>query len=412
MNKILKELKDRGMLNNISSEEKLDKCIEEGKAVYIGFDPSFKSLHLGNYVMIRVLQIFKENGIKIVPVLGGATGRIGDPSGKILERKILDNNLIEENIENIFLQLKKLTNSEKIINNIIFYDNFNFLDFLRKIGKDFNMNYLISKDIIKNRLETGISYAEFSYSLIQSHDWYMLNKNFNVGIQCGGSDQWGNITNGLEYIRKKEGHDASVVGLTINLITKSDGTKFGKSEKGAIYIDKEVTSIFEMYQFLFNQKDEDVENLLKFLSTFKIDEIIKIMKKHNNNPNLRLAQKKLCENIIINIHGDDEYLKVVNLAKLLFEEIYDTLTIGQIEDAFRNTPIFKIELDSNLIDIITEHKIVSSKRIARELLNDKSIKINGNVVDILEMKMTEKNALCSKYFILKKGKKNFYILEL
>lgn len=411
MNKIIEELKDRGMLSNISNEEKFDKCITQKKSIYIGFDPSFKSLHLGNYVMIRVLQIFEKNGVKILPVLGGATGQIGDPSGKKSERKILDNDLIQSNIEGINSQLKHLTNCSEIINNFDFYRDFNFLDFLRNVGKDFNVSYLISKDIVKNRLETGISYAEFSYSLIQAYDWYMLNKHFNVGIQCGGSDQWGNITNGLEYIRKKEGHEAIVAGLTINLITKSDGTKFGKSEKGAIYIDKNITSVFEMYQFLFNQKDEDVEKLLKFLSNYSIIEISNIMNQHNLNPSSRVGQRKLCENIITVIHGIEEYSKAVNLAELLFKEIYDSLTIKEIEDIFKNTPTFKItEKSLNLIDILVDCKIVSSKRIARELVKDKSIKINGKVINNIDI--SKKNALCSKYFILKKGKKLFYILEL
>lgn len=413
MNIILKELNDRKMLSNISNEVKFNNCIKENKYMYIGFDPSFKSLHLGNYAMIRVLQIFQKHGAGIMPLVGGATGKIGDPSGKKEERKLLDDKIIENNIIQIKKQLLKFTNVERIINNFDFYKDMNFLTFLRNIGKDFNVSYLIAKDIVKSRLEEGISFTEFSYTLIQGYDWYLLNKDYNVGIQCGGSDQWGNITTGLEYIRKRNGFETNIAGITINLLTKSDGTKFGKSEKGAIYLDKDITSVYEMYQFIFNQKDDDIENLLNFLSTYEIEEIKNIMTNHELNKSERYAQKKLCENIILKVHGEKEYLEVIKLTKLLFDEKYDSLTISNIKNAFSTTPIYKIEkLPYKLIDIIIETKIASSKRVAREFFNNNALKVNGNIVSDTEKELNKSDLIANKYLIIKKGKKNFFLLEV
>lgn len=402
------DLKNRGLINNITNEKKLSMAIDKGFGLYVGFDPSFKSLHLGNYVMLALLKRMSNYGIKTYAIIGGATGMIGDPSGKKGERKLLSSLEIDENIKSIGKQIKKFANVE-IINNIDFYKNLNIIDFLRDIGKLINVNYLLEKDVIKNRLETGISYTEFSYAILQGNDFLKMYKDKKVAIQSGGSDQWGNITTGIEMIRKVVGDDNFACGFTINLLTKSDGTKFGKSENGAIYLSNEITSSYEMYQFLINQSDNDVEKLLNALTFYTIDEIKEIMNKHHQNPPLKYAQKMLAKDIISKIHSEEEFKKIEETSAVLFTKNFNDLSLEQAQKVFASAPSLFIDDDKSIVEVLVNSKLVPSNRMARDLINSKAISINEETISNINEKIIRKN-YNKKFCILKKGKKNYLII--
>lgn len=406
---VISFLKQRNFISKISNEEKILKALKKGKGVYIGFDPSFKSLHLGNYIMINILNIFNKFNVKTFALIGGATGRVGDPSGKKNERQLLDLNLIENNIVSIKKQLEKLTNSE-IVNNYDFYKNLTFIDFLRDIGKKFTLNYLLEKEIIKTRLESGISFAEVSYNLIQGNDFLKLYENNNVGIQIGGSDQWGNITTGLELIRKKHGDEALACGVTINLLLKNDGSKFGKSDKGAIYLDHQITSVFEMYQFFINQDDQELQKLFMFFTILEIKEIDEILQEHSKNKSLRYGQKKLAEIVITNIHGYEAYKQCLKIANALFNDEFNQLTLEELDLCFKQFISFTIEKEIKLYDFLIKNKIIESKRVFKELIANNSLFVNQEKIENYEFLLTIKNSYFNKYTIVKKGKKNYYII--
>lgn len=412
---VLKELQWRGIINNITDEGKLVRLLSSSEdfAIYCGFDPSFRSLHLGNYVMMRILKIFKKYGVKTVALVGGATGMIGDPSGKSQERNLLDQDVVLNNIKSIEKQLKQYTNADIIFNNADIWTNMNIVTFLRDIGKNFNVNTMLEKDIVKNRLETGISYSEFTYSILQSYDWIELYKKYNVLIQCGGGDQWGNITAGTNLFRKIYGDNHNAVGLTINLLLKSDGKKFGKSEKGAIYFDKDITSPYQMYQFLINQADGDLDKLFKFFTDFNEDEIKNILENHNSNPKLRIGQNKLAESILLDIHGKDEYEKAKNISKLMFDEKYNDLTINELNDVLKNYELIEIKLeDDNIVDFLKKQNVIPSNREIRTLIEQKGIKLNGTIVDSFDLIINKDVLLKDKYILIKKGKKNFFAFKV
>ncbi|XQP56003.1 MAG: tyrosine--tRNA ligase [Mycoplasmoidaceae bacterium] len=407
---LIDELKARGIINNVSDEKKLQNALDEKLGVYIGFDPSFKSLHLGNYIMIHLLNLFAKAGLPTYAVLGGATGRIGDPSGKKSERVLLDLKTLDANIEAVSKQLKQLAHVKEVINNYDIYKNITLFTFLRNIGKLVNVNYLLEKDIIKTRLETGISFAEFSYNLIQGYDFVWLYNNKGVAIQCGGSDQWGNITTGLEMIRKVNGEKAKAVALTINLLTKADGTKFGKSEKGAIYLDPTITSPYEMYQFFLNQADEDLNKMFNFFSDLSLDEIKTLLAKHSENKGARLGQKTLAQEIITKIHGKDAYDQCLKISDALFYGKFDQLTVDELDICAKQFNLYKINQEMNLVDFLITNQIVPSKRVFRELLQAKTLSVNNIVVDKEDFKLTNKLTYFDKYTIIKKGKKNYFML--
>lgn len=408
--KLLDDLKWRGILNSITNEDKLIEAINQNKAAYIGFDPSAKSLHLGNYVMLIMARRLQSYGIKTYAMIGGATGMIGDPSGKSAERNLLDEKTVNENKLAIKTQLEKYA-SKNILDN---YDNFkdmNFLTFLRDVGKMVNINYLLEKDIIKSRLETtGLSYTEFSYNLIQSYDFLVFYKNYNVAIQVGGSDQWGNITAGIEMIRKSLGDENLACGLTLNLLTNSEGKKFGKSEKGAIFLDPSLTSPYAMYQFLINQSDADVIKLLKFLTLLSHDEINEIEKIQIAEPFKRHAQHELAKWVITDIHGEAIYNRVKEISNILFNGDIKTLTISELKSAMNNVPSTNLDqTEMNIVDFIIANKIVDSKRAARELISNNSIMINGDKINDLEFIVKKADAFNQEFTIIKKGKKNYFV---
>ena len=410
---IIEFLKERNIIANVSDEAKIAKILRNKKGIYIGFDPSFKSLHLGNYIMIRILNIFNKFGYDTVAIIGGATGRIGDPSGKKQERKLLDLKLVESNITCLKKQLSTLLKGSKIIDNFDFYKDQTVLDFLRDIGKEINLNYLLEKEIIKSRLEIGISFAELTYNLLQGNDFLVLFEKHNVGIQVGGSDQWGNITTGLELIRKKHGIDALAGGMTINLLTKEDGTKFGKSEKGAIYLDPTISSPFEMYQFLINQADDDLEKLFMFFSDLSLDEMKKLLKQHNDDRTKRIGQKMLAKEIVTSIHGENAYKACLKIADALFNSNFNKLSKQELDICLKQFNTYdcnKSNSNIKLVDFLIQNNIIKSKRIFRELVNDKALLVNGKEVDE-NFLLNNKDSYFDTYTIIKKGKKSYFIIR-
>lgn len=413
MNNWLDDLRWRGLINSITNEEKLNQFINSKEAAaYVGFDPSAASLHLGNYVMIMMVRRLNSYGVKTYALVGGATGMIGDPSGKSSERVLLDEKIVLHNKEAIINQLKKYA-SQNIIDNFDHFKNMNFLTFLRDVGKYVNVNYLLEKEIIKNRLETsGISYTEFSYNLIQSYDFYKLYNELNVHMQIGGSDQWGNITAGIELIRKINGDNNLAVGMTINLLTNSEGKKFGKSEKGAIFLDKNLTSPYEMYQYLINQSDNDVIRLLKVFTLLTKEEIEIIEQKHLENPSLRIAQSELAKWVVNDIHGQEELNSVIYISDKLFKGDINNLSSQQLKTALNNVPSFELKnKDYNVVDFLFESKIIPSKTQARELVNNKGISINGIKVEDSNLIVNNKMSYDNEFTVVRKGKKNYFIVK-
>ena len=403
------DLKKRDIINNITKEDKIAN-LKPSDGIYIGFDPTATSLHLGNYIQIMLLKRFQKAGLKAYALLGGATGMIGDPSFKATERLLLDAKTLEENKFAIKYQLESF--GLTVIDNYDFYKDMSIIDFLRNIGKQINVNYLINKDTIASRLETGISFTEFSYSLLQGNDFLTLYNQHQIKIQAGGSDQWGNITTGLELIRKNHG-ETDAFGITINLLTDGNGNKFGKSVAGAIWIDEAKTSSFSLYQFLLNQPDDQVEKLLKWLTYLELDEIDKIMFYHQQNPKQKLAQKMLALYVVQDLHGKTRANDAKEITEILFESTkpITELSEQQFELLLRDLPVFDNQNQKRtILDLLVSTKICSSRREAREFLNQGAISVDGQI------KKDETEELFPrhfgfKYFIIKKGKKYFYIIK-
>lgn len=406
---ILNELKERGILKNISSEEKFNS-LEKGAKVYIGFDPTAQSLHLGNYIQIKTLQRFKQAGFTPIMVVGGATGMIGDPSGRKTERNLLDSKTLENNKEKIRKQLSKF--DIDVVDNYDFYKDMNILYFLREVGKLISINYMLSKDVVSSRLENGISFTEFSYQLIQGWDFYQLYKLHNTKIQVGGSDQWGNITTGLEIISKKcENPDA--VGITLNLLTDENGNKFGKSTGGgSLWLDKDMNSPYNLYQFLFNQPDSQIEKLLLWLTSLEINEIKNIIKNHFENPSLQNAQRVLAFEVVKDIHGYNEAQKSFNLSQFIFNPQFDitSLKLNEFENMIDHFKVLEVKNNSNLVEELIKNEVFKSKREVREFIQNKSLKFNFTPVD--ENTEISSSLFDNKYAIVNKGKKQIFILKI
>lgn len=412
----INELKNRDLIQNITNEKKVINALNNDKALYVGFDPSAISLHLGNYVIINILNLCEKYQIKYVCIVGGITGQIGDPSGKKSERVLLNKDTVKANVNGIKKQLSTLLKNPLIINNETFYEHKSIIDFLRDVGKYINISYLLNKEIIKNRLETGISFTEFSYSLIQANDFYMLYKNHNVCVEVGGSDQWGNITIGIDYINKKDNlaeATSAVAGFTLKLLLKSDGTKFGKSEKGAVYLSNKLTSAYSMYQFLINQNDDDCNRLLNYLTNYSIDEIKSIIEESNLNKSQRIAQNKLAQNLVSRIHGHDTYLKIKALSSMIFKNDVKDFTLEDIDLIKNDFAINKVDfnLNDNLVDILMKANIFKSKGELRKLIEQNGLSINGDKVKDFDKKISSDDLVLNKYLFIKKGKQEISIIE-
>ena len=402
---LFEELKWRGLIKDISSPELEEKLNNGGLTFYIGTDPTADSLHIGHLSSFLISKRLKEAGHNPILLIGGATGRIGDPR-PTTEREMKTIEEVEHNIKCLTKQVKELFGFE-IVNNYDWSKDINFIDFLRDYGKFFNINYMLDKDIIRRRLETGITYTEFSYMIMQAMDFLTLYQQKNCTMQVAGSDQWGNITAGIDLIRKKLGKEA--YGFTMPLVTTKDGTKFGKSEGNALWLDKNKTSPYTMYQYLLNAEDEKVIDYLKVFTFLSKEEIDRLELEVKNNPHLREAQKTLAKEVIIFLHGEEEYKKAVKLTESLFNNKFDDLELSDIEDIFKNEKIREVETNKNIVDLLIDMGVSSSKREAREFINGNAISINGNKINDLDLIIDDKYFLHNTYIIIKRGKKNYYI---
>lgn len=404
---LYEDLTWRGLIKDVTSPELEEKLNKGGMTFYIGADPTAESLHIGQLPTFLVVERLRRAGHKPIILVGGATGRVGDPRGTG-EREKADIAVIEKNFVKIQAQMKKFFGEETlVVNNFDWFKNYNYIDFLRDVGKYVNVAYMINKDLVKRQMEVGISYAEFSYMLIQGYDFKYIHDNFGANLQFGGSDQWGNLTTGIELIRKLNNEE--VYAFSVPLITDSTGKKLGKSYGNALWLDENKTSSYEMYQYILNFEDVMVEEYLKkytFLSKYEIENI---MKEHSEAPHLRIAQKRLAEEIIKFIHGEEAYNKAIRITEALFKGNFEGLSNEELEEAFKGNDIKNIKLNQNIIDLLVEMNVASSKREAREFINGNSIEINGEKVNNIETIINEKYLTNNVYLIIKRGKKNYYI---
>ena len=399
------ELVWRGLVKDVAGEDIKEKLNNEKITFYWGTDPTADSLHLGHYSSLVTAKRLMKAGHNPILLVGGATGRIGDPR-PTAEREIISIETLNKNIDGID---KILDGKAKLVNNYDWFKGYEFLDFLRDIGKYINVNYLLDKDIISRRLETGITYAEFSYTLIQGYDFLKMFKDLNCTMQVAGSDQWGNITTGLELIKKLTGKEA--YAFTMPLILDANGKKFGKSEGNALWLDINKTSSYELYQYLINSDDAVVINYLKVFTFLSPEEIEKIAKEHQENPHLRLAQKELARCIITDLHGIEEFNKAINISEKLFEGNFEGLELKDIEVGLKGVPNFIIAENTKLIDILVDNKVCSSRREAREFLNANAISINGKTVTDEYMIINKDIAIEKQIIIIRRGKKKYFIAK-
>ena len=415
MENIIEELNWRGLIQEYSNEEKMKELLSTKQTIYCGFDPSASSMHVGNFVMISILMRLQRAGHKVIAVVGGATGMIGDPSGKSKERNLQGKETLQKNTESIRAQLERfidLTDPEKgaIVNNYDWLGNISFLDYLRDYGKYFPINYMLSKDIIASRLEAGISFTEFSYMTLQSVDFLTLHQKYGCNIQIGGNDQWGNLTAGLELIRKVEGNDVNVGVMTAHLLTRADGKKFGKSEDGALFLDPKLTSPYKLYQYFINTTDEDAIRYLKVFSFKSREEIIAIEKEHLANPGARIGQKALAADIVETIHGKEGLEEALKVTQAFFSGDVKSLTEEQIENVLGGGNVIELDSSLPLEDLLILIKAASSKREAREFIAGNSVLVNGDKVNS-NIEVSKENALFNKYTIIRRGKKNYFLVK-
>ena len=401
------ELKWRGLIKDTAGDD-LEAVINKGGfTFYWGTDPTADSLHLGHYSSLVTAKRLMLMGNKPLLLCGGATGRIGDPR-PTAEREIISIDTLNHNISCIQKQIDKLFDGKaQLVNNYDWFKDYNYLDFLRDIGKYVNVNYMINKDIISRRLETGITYAEFSYMLIQGFDFLNMYQKMNCIMQVEGSDQWGNITTGIDLIRKITGKEA--YAFTMPLILDSTGKKFGKSEGNALWLDEDKTSSYELYQYLINSDDTKVYEYLKVFTFLTPTEIDKIMEEHNKNPEKRLAQKKLAECIITDLHGTESYEQAVKISEALFSGNIESFSGKDIEVAFKGMDSFELIEDLNIVDLLVNNKICSSKREAREFIKNNSIMINGKKVNDLDYVLSKDKCIDDKYIVIRRGKKKYFV---
>ena len=405
--KLYDELKWRGLIQDISSPDLIDKLNEGGLTFYIGTDPTADSMHIGHYSSFLISKRLAKAGHHPILLVGGATGLIGDPKPDA-ERPMITKEEVEHNFKGLKKQAEELFGFE-VVNNWDWTKDINVIDFLRDYGKYFNVNYMLAKDKVKSRIESGITFAEFSYMILQALDFLYLYENRGVTLQVAGSDQWGNITSGIELIRKKL--DKEAYGMVMPLVTDSTGKKFGKTEGNALWLDKNKTSSYEMYQYLINLEDSMIIEYLKKLTFLTKEEIEQIEKEHNECPEKRIAHQALAREIITDLHGKEEYEKALEMSKALFSGDVSKLTAKEIKEVFKDAPIEKLTEDKNIIDLLVDYNICSSKREAREFVSGGTISINGEKVTDLEKVVTSKDSIENKYMILRRGKKKYYLFE-
>lgn len=401
------ELQWRGLVKDISSPELENKLNQGGLKFYIGADPTAESLHIGQFPTFLMVERLKRAGHHPYILVGGATGRVGDPRGTG-EREKAEISVIEHNYGKMKAQIKKLFGEEvQLVNNYDWFKDINYIDFLRDVGKYINVSYMINKDLVKRQMDIGISYAEFSYMLIQGYDFKKLHDNYGITLQFGGSDQWGNLTTGIELIRKLNSEE--VFAFSMPLITDSTGKKLGKSYGNALWLDPEKTSSYEMYQYLLNLEDIMMEEYLKKFTFLTKEEIADIMKQQSEQPEKRVAQKALAKEVLDFIHGEGAYENAVKISEALFSGNIKDLTVSQIEDAFKGIEPFTITEEENLVDFLVHFQICSSKREAREFIGNNSITLNGEKITDCAFLVTKDVAIEQKYVVVRRGKKKYFI---
>ncbi len=424
MNNLIKELKWRGMIQDImpGTEEQLQK---EMTSAYVGFDPTADSLHIGSLVPILLLVHLQKAGHKPIALVGGATGMVGDPSGKSEERNMLSEEELNKNVIGVRSQLEKFLNFDKslpnaaeLTNNYDWFKSISFLDFIREAGKHITVNYMMAKDSVKKRLESenGMSFTEFTYQLVQGYDFYWLYKNKNCKLQMGGSDQWGNIVTGTELIRRKIGGEA--FAFTCPLIKKADGGKFGKTEKGNIWLDANKTTPYHFYQFWLNASDSDAENWIKIFTFLTEDHINTLIKDHQNNPADRVLQKKLAEELTVFVHGKVELEKAIETTQKLFSNTkapVESLTIEDLEaiEGIVKSDYEKSKLTAGIevLNFLTENNIFESKGAARKMLQNGGVSINRQKITDQQLSINETHLLHQTFILIQVGKKNYYLVK-
>lgn len=404
---LYEDLKWRGLIQDISDEGLINKLNNEKLTFYIGTDPTADSMHIGHYSSFLISKRLAKYGHKPILLVGGATGLIGDPK-PTAERPMITKEAVEHNIKGLTKQAKEIFGFE-VVNNYDWTKDINVIDFLREYGKYFNVGYMLAKDKVRSRMETGITYAEFSYMILQALDFLHLYETKNCVLQVAGSDQWGNITAGIELIRKKT--DKTAYGMVMPLVTDSNGVKFGKTEGNALWLDKNKTSSYELYQYLVNLEDSMIISYLKKLTFLSREEIEEIEAKHNEHPELREAHKILAREIITDLHGKEEYEKAVRISEALFKGNFNDLSNEELGEAFKGNEVKEIELNKNILDVLVEMNVATSKRQAREFISGNSIEIKGEKVKDLDKTITEQDLINNTFLIIKRGKKNYYIAK-
>ena len=403
------ELKWRGLIKDTAGEDIEEKINKGDITFYWGTDPTADSLHLGHYSSLVTAKRLAKMGNHPILLVGGATGLIGDPR-PTAEREIISKEAVESNLEGIKKQVERLFDGNvEVVNNYDWIKNFNFIDFLRDVGKYINVNYMLDKDIIRRRLSTGITFAEFSYTLIQGYDFLHLYKNKNCIMQAAGSDQWGNITTGVDLIKKMTGEEA--YAFTMPLVLDKYGRKFGKSEGNALWLDRNKTTSYELYQYLINVDDELVIDYLKIFTFLSKEEIEALDEENKNHPEMRNAHKILAREIITDLHGKEAYEEAVEISESLFKGDIKKLNANEIETAFKGLTPYQIAEEKNIVDLLTEANICKSKREAREFITNGSITLNGEKIENIDFLVNKNVAIEQKYVVIRRGKKKYYIIK-
>ncbi|HDB1874165.1 TPA: tyrosine--tRNA ligase [Staphylococcus aureus] len=416
-NVLIEDLKWRGLIYQQTDEQGIEDLLnKEQVTLYCGADPTADSLHIGHLLPFLTLRRFQEHGHRPIVLIGGGTGMIGDPSGKSEERLLQTEEQVDKNIEGISKQMHNIfefgtDHGAVLVNNRDWLGQISLISFLRDYGKHVGVNYMLGKDSIQSRLEHGISYTEFTYTILQAIDFGHLNRELNCKIQVGGSDQWGNITSGIELMRRMYGQ-TDAYGLTIPLVTKSDGKKFGKSESGAVWLDAEKTSPYEFYQFWINQSDEDVIKFLKYFTFLGKEEIDRLEQSKNEAPHLREAQKTLAEEVTKFIHGEDALNDAIRISQALFSGDLKSLSAKELKDGFKDVPQVTLSNDTtNIVEVLIETGISPSKRQAREDVNNGAIYINGERQQDVNYALAPEDKIDGEFTIIRRGKKKYFMVN-
>ena len=421
---LIEELSWRGLIQDIMPGTE-DQLLKERTSGYVGFDPTSDSLHIGSLVPILLLVHLQKAGHKPIALVGGATGMVGDPSGKSQERNLLSEEILQKNLAGIQKQLKRFLDFEsgkptaaEMVNNYDWFKNMNFLHFIRDVGKHITVNYMMSKDSVRKRIESeaGISFTEFTYQLIQGYDFYWLYQNKNCKLQMGGSDQWGNITTGTELIRRKAGGQA--FAFTCPLLTKADGGKFGKTEQGNVWLDPDKTTPFQFYQFWLNAADADAEKWIRIFTFLNQEEITQLTDEHHKDPSKRILQKRLAQELTIFVHGEQEYEKAIETTQKLFAQQSAPASSLSVEDLENMEGIVRIEYPKDklqagidAVSLLAETNVFPSKGEARKMIQNGGVSINRNKIESATDTISDKLLLHDRYLLIQKGKKNYYLLN-